>query len=90
MLRFQNQARKSSEAFHFRAGAFNFEPVLTYSFYHSDNQSWVDCDKMDDEGEELLAYRSHNRQTRSIRCPIALKDKPQSVVIRIQSEVGMF
>jgi serine/threonine protein kinase len=80
----ENSARRTSHSA-FIGTRGDFETVLRYSYYYSDNSTWIDCAKTDADGKELFAHKSRASHTKTIRCPIVFKDKPQAVVIRISA-----
>ena len=65
-------------------GKEQFDSVLRYAFLH--NNTWIDCNKTDENGSVIVASKSLRDHTKTIKCPIVLKEKPQTVIVRIETE----
>ena len=65
-------------------GADDFESVITYSFLH--NNTWIECDKTDEDDKVIHASNSINDHIKNIKCPIVLKETNQSVIVRIETK----
>ena len=62
----------------------NFESVLTYSFLH--NNTWIECNKTDEDDNVIQASNSINDHIKNIKCPIVLKETNQTVIVRIETK----
>ena len=65
-------------------GKEQFESALKYAFLH--NNTWIECNKTDENGSVIVASKSLRDHTKTIKCPIILKEQPQTVIVRIETE----
>ena len=68
-----------------RNNLINFESVLKYSFLY--NNTWIECNKTDDGDKNIAGpSKSLSDHTKIVKCPIVLREKPQTVIVRIETK----
>lgn len=66
-----------------RSNGSPFNSVVRYSFYNQSQDAWIECEKVDQNGTNVLENVVDETAVHNIRCPIQIT-KPRPVIIRIE------
>ncbi|TRY77398.1 hypothetical protein TCAL_11860 [Tigriopus californicus] len=66
-----------------RINASPFNSVVRYSFYNQSRDAWIECEKVNQNGTNVLENVVDETAVHNIKCPIQVS-KPRPVIIRIE------